>query len=314
MLRKTFAVLLLVLALASAARAADKVTVLLDWFVNPDHGPLFVAQYIGAYQKEGLDVSFIAPADPSLPASQVAAGQGDIAIGYQPNLYLLNARHLPLVRIGTLIDMPLSTLTALAGDGIQRMQDFKGKKIGYSVSGVEDVVVGTMLQHAGVRPADVQMINVNFALVPALLSHEVDGVVGAFRNFEVNEIREKGRKPVVFLPEDYGVPMNDALIFLANKNHLGDSRLPRFLAAVERGAQYMIAHPDEMWARFAQDHPELNNTLNKTAWYQTLPYFAENPFLLDPKRYVDYARFMQANKLIAVVPPLGDYAVQLAQP
>ena len=30
------------LALASPANAADKLTVLLDWFVNPDHAPLVV--------------------------------------------------------------------------------------------------------------------------------------------------------------------------------------------------------------------------------------------------------------------------------
>ena len=29
---------------ATPAMAADKMTVLLDWFVNPDHGPLIVAQ------------------------------------------------------------------------------------------------------------------------------------------------------------------------------------------------------------------------------------------------------------------------------
>ncbi len=38
--------LLIVLALLAAApaQAADKVTLLLDWFVNPDHGPIIIAK------------------------------------------------------------------------------------------------------------------------------------------------------------------------------------------------------------------------------------------------------------------------------
>ncbi len=315
MLRNIAIALLLLLGAAPVAQAADdKLTVILDWFVNPDHAPLFVAQYIGAYQKEGLDVRFVAPADPSMPPREVAAGQGDLALSYQPQLYMLVDQGLPVVRVGTLIDKPLNTLTALAGSGIKTMQDFKGKRIGYSVSGVEDALVGTMLQHAGLSLSDVTMVNVNFALVTSLLAHQVDGVIGTYRNFEDNELVEKGATPVIFSPQDYGVPMDDELIILANKNRVDDPRITRFLAAVQLGTAYLIAHPDTMWARFAADHPDLNNTLNKTAWFQTVSYFATNPFLLDAARYQTYETFMVSHHLIAKALPLSDYAVQLKQP
>jgi putative hydroxymethylpyrimidine transport system substrate-binding protein len=313
-LRHIAIALLLLLGATPMARADDKLTVILDWFVNPDHAPLFVAQYIGAYRKEGLDVRFVAPADPSMPPREVAAGQGDLALSYQPQLYMLVDQGLPVVRVGTLIDKPLNTLTALAGSGIKTMQDFKGKRIGYSVSGVEDALVGTMLQQAGLSLADVTMVNVNFALVTALLSHQVDGVIGTYRNFEDNELVEKGATPVIFSPQEYGVPMDDELIILANKNRVDDPRLARFLAAVQMGTTYLIAHPDTMWARFAADHPDLNNTLNKTAWFQTVSYFATNPFLLDAARYQTYETFMVSHHLIAKALPLSAYAVQLKQP
>jgi putative hydroxymethylpyrimidine transport system substrate-binding protein len=313
-LRHIAIALLLLLGATPMARADDKLTVILDWFVNPDHAPLFVAQYIGAYRKEGLDVRFVAPADPSMPPREVAAGQGDLALSYQPQLYMLVDQGLPVVRVGTLIDKPLNTLTALAGSGIKTMQDFKGKRIGYSVSGVEDALVGTMLQQAGLSLADVTMVNVNFALVTALLSHQVDGVIGTYRNFEDNELVEKGATPVIFSPQEYGVPMDDELIILANRNRVDDPRLARFLAAVQMGTTYLIAHPDTMWARFAADHPDLNNTLNKTAWFQTVSYFATNPFLLDAARYQTYETFMVSHHLIAKALPLSAYAVQLKQP
>lgn len=314
MLRKFGFAFVLLLCAAPMARANDKLTVILDWFVNPDHATLFAAEYSGAYQREGLDVTFIAPADPATPPREVAAGQGDLAISYQPQLYMLVDQGLPVVRVGTLINKPLNTLTALAGSGIKSMTDFKGKRIGYSVSGVEDALIGTMLEHVGLSLSDVTLVNVNFALVTALLSHQVDGVIGTYRNFEDNELVEKGATPVIFSPQDYGVPVDDELIIIANKNRVHDPRIARFLAAVKMGTAALIAHPDSMWQRFVGDHPDLNNELNKTAWFQTVSYFAKDPFYLDEARYQNYEDFMVAHHLIAQKLPVSDYAVQLTQP
>ena len=55
------------------AFANDKMTVLLDWFVNPDHGPLIIAQENGYFADVGLEVDIVAPADPSAPPKLVAA-------------------------------------------------------------------------------------------------------------------------------------------------------------------------------------------------------------------------------------------------
>ena len=44
-----FSPLLACLLLASPAVAQDKMTLLLDWFVNPDHGPIIVADEMGFF-------------------------------------------------------------------------------------------------------------------------------------------------------------------------------------------------------------------------------------------------------------------------
>jgi putative hydroxymethylpyrimidine transport system substrate-binding protein len=168
----------------SQASTGEKFTVLLDWFVNPDHAPLFVAKYIGAFDRAGLNVDLIAPTDPDLPPRLLAAGKADVALSYQTQLYLLVDQGLPVIRTGTLINKPLNTLTALSGRGIKTMADFKGRKIGYSVAGVEEALIATMLASVNLTLSDVTLVNVNFALITALMSHEVDGVIGAYRTFE----------------------------------------------------------------------------------------------------------------------------------
>jgi len=301
------------IALVPAARAeAQKFTVLLDWFVNPDHAPLFCAKYTGAFEKAGLNVQLIAPTDPDIPPRLVAAHQADIALSYQTQLYLLCDQGLPLRRTGTLINQPLNTLMALGTAGIHTIADLKGKKIGYSVAGVEDVLIGTMLSTASLGLTDVTLVNVNFNLVTSLLSHEVDAVIGGYRNFEENELREKGADPVVFFPEDYGVPRSDELIMMSNMASLNDPRLPAFLTAVREGGDALRADPKGMWQKFIKDQPSLNDTLNKTAWFQSIPYFAPDPFKLDVQRYATYRDFMFAKGLIKKKGEVSSYAVQIA--
>ncbi len=304
-----FAGLLFSLTMATPARAADKLTVLLDWFVNPDHAPLFVADYIGAYKAEGLEVNLVPPANPDLPPRLLAAKKADLAIGYQSQLYLLTDQGLPLMRVGTLIDTPLNTVMAIEGNGITKLADFKGKKIGYSVGGVEEVMIASILASVGVSVSDVTLINVNFQLVSALMSKQVDGVVGAYRTFEANELKEHGYKALMFYPEEHGIPDYDELIILANRDNAHDPRIPRFLAALRKATTYLINHPEECWQMFIKAHPDLDNNVNKTAWFETISRFAKNPAYLDRPRYEAYAKFMYDGKLIRKIPALSSYAI-----
>jgi putative hydroxymethylpyrimidine transport system substrate-binding protein len=296
-----------------SASAAEKLTVLLDWFINPDHAPIMVAQQIGAFKDEGLDVEIVPPADPSVPPRLVAAKQADLAISYQPQLYLLVDQGLPVVRVGTLVNTPLNTVLALGGGDIKTIADLKGKKIGFSVSGIEDATLGTMFKSSGFGASDVTLVNVNFQLVSSLLAKQVDAVVGGYRNFEANELKEHGVEPIVFKVEDYGIPAYDELIIIANKDNVGDPRIKKFLAALKKGTEYLIAHPDETWATFAKDHPDLDNSLNKTAWFETLPWFAKDPPALDEARYAAYGKFMADNKLIKKEYPVADLAVDVTK-
>ena len=89
-------------AIASPASAQQKLTLLLDWFVNPDHGPLFVAQERGYFAEAGLSVEMIAPADPNDPPKLVAAGRADLALSYQPQLTIQAAGDQGLLALGGL--------------------------------------------------------------------------------------------------------------------------------------------------------------------------------------------------------------------
>ena len=259
----------------------------------------------------GLDVELIAPADPNDPPKLVAAGKADIAVSYQPQLHVQVEAGLPLVRIGTLVATPLNSLVVLKDGPIKTIADLKGKKVGYSIGGFEDAVLGKMLEGAGLGLKDVTLINVNFSLSPSIISGQVDAVIGAFRNFELNQMDIVGKPGRAFYPEEEGVPPYDELILVAHKSSLGGSRMRRFVEAVEKATQYLVNHPEESWNLFISAHKDLDDELNKRAWAATLPRFALRPAALDKARYERFAVFLKEQKLIKDIPALNTYAIEL---
>lgn len=304
-----FSAVLVLSAAPSGARADDRLTVLLEWFVNPDHAPLVVAGQLGLFEEAGLSVELIPPADPSAPPRLVAAHQAEIAIHYQPNLYLDVDAGLPLIRFGTLVETPLNTVTVLAEGPIRSIADLKGKKVGFSVSGFEDAMLAKMLASEGLTKEDVELVNVNFSLSPSLIGGRVDATIGGFRNFELTQMRLEGHKGRSFFPEEHGVPPYEELIFVTHRDLAEDQRLTRFLRAVEKAAIYLTNHPEEAWQLFIKAYPDLDDELNRQAWLDTLPRFAKRPAALDRGRYERFGAFLEEQGLIEEAPAVDTLAV-----
>ena len=290
------------------AHAADKLSVMLDWFVNPDHGPIIIAQQRGYFADAGLEVEIIAPADPADPPKMAAAEKVDLAVSYQPQLYLQHEAGLPLVRVGTLVKNPLYCVMVDADGPVKSLADLKGRKVGFSIAGIEEALMHTMLRKNGVDPQDVEQINVNFSLTPSLVSGQVDAVSGAFRNFEIHQMSGVNRKGHCFLPEEHGVPAYDELIYVANAAKAEDDRIARFLAATAKAAEDIAKDPESGWETFKGYSRELDDRLNALAWGDTWPHFAIDPVALDKKRYADFGSFMASVGLIKAAPEVANIA------
>ena len=291
--------------------ANDKITLLLDWFINPDHGPIIIAQENKYFENLGLEIEIIPPANPADPPKLVAAGKADIAISYQPQLHMQIHEGLPLIRVGTLIATPLNCLLVLKNGPIKTIEDLKNKKIGYSISGMEEALLGAILKKAGIKDNEVEYINVNWSLSPSLMSGQVDAVIGAFRNFELNQMNIEGVEGKCFYIEEEGVPPYDELIFVVKNDEIDKNTLIKFLNAIEQATQFIINHPDESWKIFSSTSKELNNELNYRAWYDTIPRFALRPASLDTGRYIRFEHFMYESGLIPSINNHQKMAVEI---
>ncbi len=288
----------ILLTLSVANAKTDKITIGLDWFINPDHAPLIIAQKRGFFKEVGLEVEMIEPADPNDPPKLVAAGKLDLAISYQPQLHIQVDQGLPVVRVGTLISVPLNSLVVLENGPIKSISDLKGKKIGFSVGGFEEALLSGMLEKYNIKMTDVDLININFSLSPSLIAKKVDAVIGAFRNFELNQMDIVNHPGKAFYPEEHGVPSYEELIYIANVKNRNNPVFDKFFKAIQKATLTIINDPETTWQDFSTYRKGLNDELNKRAFKDTLSRFTLRPQAHDLKTYEVFGNFLKQKGII----------------
>ena len=292
----TTSFILLTLSVANAK--TDKIIIGLDWFINPDHAPLIIAQKRGFFKEVGLQVEMIEPADPNDPPKLVAAGKLDLAISYQPQLHIQVDQGLPVVRVGTLVSVPLNSLVVLENGPIKSISDLKGKKIGFSVGGFEEALLSGMLEKYNIKMTDVDLININFSLSPSLIAKKVDAVIGAFRNFELNQMDIVNHPGKAFYPEEHGVPSYEELIYISNVKNRNNPVFDKFFKAIQKATLTIINDPETTWKDFSTYRKGLDDELNKRAFKDTLSRFTLRPQAHDLKTYEEFGNFLKEKGII----------------
>ena len=305
---KIFTIILLTIITGIANAKTNKLTIGLDWFINPDHAPLIIAQKRNFFKDVGLEVEMIEPADPNDPPKLVAAGKLDLAISYQPQLHIQVDQGLPVVRVGTLVSVPLNSLVVLKDGPIKSIADLKGKKVGFSVGGFEEALLSGMLQKYNLQMTDVELININFSLSPSLIAKKVDAVIGAFRNFELNQMDIVKRPGRAFYPEEHGVPSYEELIYIANVKNRNNPVFNKFFKAIQKATLTIINDPESTWKDFSTYRKGLDDELNKRAFKDTLPRFTLRPQAHDLNTYKDFGNFLKEKGIIKKIIKVETFA------
>jgi len=288
---------ILVIMLAGSAMAQDKLTLMLDWFPNVDHLPVYVAQQRGMFAEQGLKVNIISPSGTSDALKLAAAGKADIAISYQPQTIIAASQGIKIMAIGRLVAHPLTTLLFLKDKGIKTPQDLEGKRIGYTVPGLMDVLLAAFAKLNHIE--NYTAINVGFAIVPSLTANKADAVMGPFKTYETVTMAQKGILAEYFELEKYGIPDYDELVFVSSPTILEkkENTLAKFIDIIGKAMTLMHADTDKALVDYLKAVPEADNKIETAAFKLTLPYYAKTQ-QFDNRRWQMFADFALKHGLI----------------
>jgi putative hydroxymethylpyrimidine transport system substrate-binding protein len=284
----------------------------LDFYVNPDHAGIFEALDRGYFQQAGLDVHPQVPSDPSLPIKEVAAGRADLAISYEPEVLIAHDQGLPVKAVAALVPTPLTSLIWLKDSGIANVKGLRGKTIATAGIPYQAAYLNTILERAGLSTNDVNTVDVQQGLLPAILSGRANAMLGGFLNVEGVDLKLRGKDPTVIPVDRLGIPSYDELVVVANSDKLGDSarEIGLFLAALQRGTKAAVADPAGATKAILTAGKGLDPRFTGAEVRKTLPLLYpanKHPYgYMDPKQWTRFAHFFADHGVIKQLPAAGD--------
>ncbi len=234
---------------ASAAMAAESVTLQLKWVTQAQFAGYYVAKEKGFYDAAGLDVT-INPGGPDIAPPQIIAGGGaDVVIDWMPSALASREKGVALVNIAQPFKRSGMMLTCRKDTGITKPEDFRGKTLGVWFYGNEYPFLSWMAK-LGI-PTDgsaggVTVLKQGFNVDP-LLQKQADCVSTMTYN-EYWQVIDGGLSAddlIVFKYEDQGVATLEDGLYVLEKN-LSDAafvdKMARFVAASMKGWDWARAN------------------------------------------------------------------------
>ncbi|WP_299663319.1 ABC transporter substrate-binding protein [uncultured Ruegeria sp.] len=238
---------------ASAALAADEVTLQLKWVTQAQFAGYYVAKDKGFYDEEGLDVTIL-PGGPDIAPTQVIAGGGaDVTVEWMPAALAAREKGLPLVNIAQPFKSSGMMLTCWKDAGIAAPEDLKNRTLGVWFFGNEFPFMSWMSQLGintdGKSESGVEVLKQGFNVDP-LLQRQADCISTMTYN-EYWQVIDAGVAPeelVTFKYEDQGVATLEDGLYVLEEN-LSDAaftdKMERFVRASMKGWKYAEENPDE---------------------------------------------------------------------
>jgi NitT/TauT family transport system substrate-binding protein len=240
------------LSLATAAQAAEKVTLQLKWVAQAQFAGYYVAKDKGYYKDAGLDVTINAGGPDVAPPQVIAGGGADVVIDWMPSALASRERGVPLVNIAQPFKRSGLELTCRAETGIKRPAGLKDKTLGVWFSGNEYPFLAWMAK-LGYKTdgslGGVTVVKQGFN-VDLLLQKRADCISTMTYN-EYWQVIDAGYQPsqlVVFKYEDQRVAtLEDGLYVIESKlkNPAFVTSMAKFVRASMKGWSYARSNPDD---------------------------------------------------------------------
>ncbi len=263
-----------------ATITTPRLSLLLNWYANPYHTPIFMAHYLGFYEEEGLSPAIVETTDPSDVTDLIGQNKVDIALKAMIHTYAARAKGYKVVSVGTLFHEPPTGLIFLKSSGIKRFDDIRGKRVGY-IGHFGKIIIDDLARRAGIENRGYEAVRVGMNITDAILQKKVDAGmgIGCFQKVELEHV--SGQEAGILRVDELaglGCCCFCSVLFLVNETFLAanEDTVKRFMKATLRGMHWTLEHPEKAYDLLCDHIPRLRAETFKKIYVSCLPYFSRD--------------------------------------
>lgn len=228
----------------------EKLTIGLEWYLNPDHLPIVIGMEKGWFQEAGLDIKLIEPKEHYDAVTLLKNRSIDIAITEPLHLVEDRAAGEDVIGFARYLHTNGGVMY-IKNRGIDRPRDLIGKRIQHH--GDSDPcglsIVKTMAANDGAPCTVDDFIPVNngFFHSEALATNEADAATLIFKNLEITQAEHIGLDVDYFALKDWGIPDFCQLVFITSSKFLAEREesLQKFVMVVRKSIDYLFDQKED---------------------------------------------------------------------
>lgn len=273
LLATLFAVLL-----AGPALAADKVTLMLNWYVYGEHAPFYYGKEKGIYAAEGIDLE-IQEGRGSGTVTQVVAAK-TIQFGYVdvPTMMRAAVKGAPVVATGVLLQTSPMSAMGFAEKNIRKPADIKGKTVATTPGDSLSQIWPLFLKKTGLKESDFKTVSGDATTkLNAVINSQADLLLGYVmdQSMKIKDATGKDVYPIKFA--DYGVRLVSSGI-IANTDFVKENPdlVRRMMAASTKAIEAAVKDPKGAAQSILNANPKGGKIATLTEGFElTIPLYKD---------------------------------------
>jgi NitT/TauT family transport system substrate-binding protein len=221
------------------ARAADKVVLLLNWYVYGEHAPFYYGKEKGLFAAEGIDLEIQEGRGSAVTIQAVAAKTVPFGYADVPTMIKAAVKGAPVVSPGVLLQKNPMSVMGFAEKNIRKAEDLKGKTVATTPGDSMSQIWPLFLKKAGLKESEMKIVSGDAQTkLNAVINGQADVLLGYAmdQSMKIKDATGKAVTPIMFA--DYGVNLISSGI-IANKETLKDNPdlVRRFMSASTKAVE-----------------------------------------------------------------------------
>jgi NitT/TauT family transport system substrate-binding protein len=219
--------------IAGPAMAADKVTLMLNWYVYGEHAPFYYGKEKGIYAKHGIDLDIQEGRGSGVTTQAVGAGSADFGYVDVPTMMRATIKGAPVIAVGVALQTSPMSAMGFVEKNIRKPEDIKGKTVATTPGDSMSQIWPLFLKKTGLKESDFKTVSGDATTkLNAVINGRADLLLGYVmdQSMKIKDATGKDVYPIKF--SDYGINLvSSGIIVNTATLKSKPDMVKRFLAA-----------------------------------------------------------------------------------